>query len=112
MAHSIAGVCDPGRPRRGRVQRPATRLVEELPSSVNLFGFTRTATSTLPVIAAAFTRRGFALSDAQAVLGESWWAEKRAQVRWAEFREASPGLEIPAELAEVVAEVDRRLPKM
>jgi hypothetical protein len=61
-------------------------------------------------IAVAFTSRGFRAEEARAVLAASaWWGSKGSRRRWDEFCRQSPGLEIPGELGEVVAQVAERL---
>ena len=61
-------------------------------------------------IASAFTSRKYRVEDAAAVFSPaSWWATKRSQVRWDDFRRAGDGLDIPEDVTQVVARVAARL---
>jgi hypothetical protein len=61
-------------------------------------------------IAVAFTSRGFRAEQAPAVLADAaWWASKTSLFRWADFRRRAEGLDVPEDLAEVVARVTARL---
>jgi hypothetical protein len=63
-----------------------------------------------PAIASAFTSRHYRVADAAAVFGPaSWWAEKRAQARWEDFRRAADLPDIPENVAQVAARVAARL---
>jgi hypothetical protein len=61
-------------------------------------------------IASAFTSRHYRVADAVAVFDPaSWWAEKRAQARWDDFRRAADLPDIPENVARVAARVAARL---
>jgi hypothetical protein len=61
-------------------------------------------------IAAYLADAGGTWEDARAVFGPaSWWGMKIASARWLDFVKASPGRDVPRDLAAVVAEVAGRL---
>src|SRR5689334_19244840 len=57
-------------------------------------------------IAASFTSRGSTTAEARALFGRgSWWGMKTSRARWHDFVTDSPGQDVPADLAGVVADV-------
>jgi hypothetical protein len=56
-------------------------------------------------IAASFTSRGNATSDARTIFRDPWWTLKRSTARWQDFVRASRGQQVPAKLSTVVEEV-------
>jgi hypothetical protein len=61
-------------------------------------------------IAASFASRGDTSEHARAIFGPgSWWGMKTSSARWRDFVRASQGMNVPRDLAAVVAEVGARL---
>jgi hypothetical protein len=63
----------------------------------------------VPALRAAFTSRGYDTEEARAVLGAAWWRSKKSLRRWDEFCAGAAGLDVPDDLADVVARVAERL---
>jgi hypothetical protein len=61
-------------------------------------------------IAASFTSRGSKTAGARSLFRrDSWWRLKTSAARWRDFVKESPGQDVPANLARVVADVAERL---